>query len=164
MCAIFRRQLQEIRQRQSVSRGTERRLLRGVSTGQPVRSFVVVSGAAVLPTPRRRPGAFTSRSERDFAVLAGPRQLLCRTTERRVHLDRHRRYETFCLEIFNQVLRIPVREEEIIKCVRLGHFFDLSGSRDGIDDVIIRSAMGHFLLVGNWYQVSNSNRFRDICI
>jgi len=24
--------------------------------------------------------------------------------------------------------------------------------------------MDHFLLVGNWYQVSNSNRFRDICI
>ena len=46
----------------------------------------------------------------------------------------------------------------------LGHDFDLSGSRDVIYDVIIRSAMGHFLLVGNWYQVSNSNRFRDICI
>jgi len=46
----------------------------------------------------------------------------------------------------------------------LGHDFDLSGSRDVIDDVIIRSAMGHFLLVGNWYEVSNSNRFRDICI
>ena len=36
----------------------------------------------------------------------------------------------------------------------LGHDFDLSGSRDVIDDVIIRSAMGHFLLVGNWCQVS----------
>jgi len=42
---------------------------------------------------------------------------------------------------------------------QLGHDFDLSGSRDVIDDVIIRSAMDHFLLVGNWYQ-DNSNRFR----
>jgi len=54
-----------------------------------------------------------------------------------------------------------------IRCItykKLGHDLDLSGSRDVIDDVIIRSAMGHFLLVGNWYQVSTSNRFRDICI
>ena len=29
-------------------------------------------------------------------------------------------------------------------------------SRDVIDDVIIRSAIGHFLLVGNWYQASIS--------
>jgi len=43
--------------------------------------------------------------------------------------------------------------------VKLGHDFDLSGSRDVIDDVIIRSAMGHFLLVGNWFQVSNSTVF-----
>jgi len=48
----------------------------------------------------------------------------------------------------------------------LGHDIDLSRSRDGdvIDDVIIRSAIGHFLLVGNLYQVSISNRSRDICI
>jgi len=37
-------------------------------------------------------------------------------------------------------------------------------SRDVIDDVIIQSAIGHFLLVGNWYQASISNRFRDMCI
>jgi len=37
---------------------------------------------------------------------------------------------------------------------------DLSRSRD----VIIRSAIGHFLLVGNWYQASISKRFWDICI
>jgi len=30
-----------------------------------------------------------------------------------------------------------------------GHDIDLSRSRDVIDDVIIRSAIGHFLLVGN---------------
>ena len=35
-------------------------------------------------------------------------------------------------------------------------------SRDVIDDVIIQSTTGHFLLVGNWYQVSITNRFRDI--
>jgi len=45
-----------------------------------------------------------------------------------------------------------------------GHDLDHSGSRDVIDDVIVRSAIGLFLLVVNWYQVSNSNRFRDICI
>ena len=44
------------------------------------------------------------------------------------------------------------------------HDLDLLQSRDVIDDVIIRSAIGHFLLVGNWYQASISNRFRDICI
>ena len=44
------------------------------------------------------------------------------------------------------------------------HDLDLSRSRDVINDVIIRSATGHFLLVVNWYQVSISNRFRDICI
>jgi len=27
-----------------------------------------------------------------------------------------------------------------------------------------RSAIGHFLLVGNWSQVSISNHFQDICI
>jgi len=48
--------------------------------------------------------------------------------------------------------------------IKLGHDLDLSGPRDVIDDVIIQSAMGHLLLVGNWYQVSNSNRFRYICI
>jgi len=37
---------------------------------------------------------------------------------------------------------------------------DLSQSHD----VTIRSAIGHFLLVGIWYQVSVSNHFRDICI
>ena len=37
-------------------------------------------------------------------------------------------------------------------------------SRDVIDDVIIRSAIGHFLLVGNWDQASISNHFRDIHI
>ena len=41
---------------------------------------------------------------------------------------------------------------------------DLSRSRDVIDDVIIRFAIGHFLLVVNWYQVSVSNRFRYTCI
>jgi len=41
---------------------------------------------------------------------------------------------------------------------------DLSRSRDVTTDVIIRSAIGHFLLVGNWYQASISNRFRYICI
>jgi len=40
------------------------------------------------------------------------------------------------------------------------HDLDLSRSRD----VIIRSAIGHFLSVGNWDQVSISNGFRDICI
>ena len=28
----------------------------------------------------------------------------------------------------------------------------------------ITSAIGHFLLVGNWYQACISNCFRDICI
>jgi len=46
----------------------------------------------------------------------------------------------------------------------LGHDIDLLRSRDVIDDVIIRSAINHFLLVGNWYQASISNRFRDISI
>jgi len=46
----------------------------------------------------------------------------------------------------------------------LGHDNDLSRSRDVIDDVIIQSAIGHFLLVVTWYQASISNRFRDICI
>jgi len=44
------------------------------------------------------------------------------------------------------------------------HDLDHSWAHDGIDDVIIRSAIGHFLLVVNWYQVSISNRFRDIRI
>jgi len=39
------------------------------------------------------------------------------------------------------------------------HDNDLSESRDVIDDVIIRSTIGLFLLVGNWYQASISNRF-----
>ena len=47
----------------------------------------------------------------------------------------------------------------------LGHDIDLSRSRDVIDDVIIRSAIGHFLFMGNWYyQGSISNPFRDISI
>jgi len=32
-------------------------------------------------------------------------------------------------------------------------------SRDVIDDVIIQPAIAHFLLVGNWYQASISDRF-----
>jgi len=44
------------------------------------------------------------------------------------------------------------------------HDLDLLQSRDVINDVIIRSAIGHFLLVRNWYQASISNRFRDIWI
>jgi len=32
------------------------------------------------------------------------------------------------------------------------HDLDLSRSRDVISDVIIRSAIGHFLLVGSWYR------------
>jgi len=44
------------------------------------------------------------------------------------------------------------------------HDLDLWRSPDVIDDVIIRSAIGHFLLVGDWYQASISNLFRDICI
>jgi len=44
------------------------------------------------------------------------------------------------------------------------HDLDLSRSRDVTDDVIIRSAIGHFLLVVNWYQVSILHRFRDIRI
>jgi len=43
----------------------------------------------------------------------------------------------------------------------LGHGIDPSGSRDVIDDVIIRSAIGHFLLMGNWYQASISNHYRE---
>jgi len=39
------------------------------------------------------------------------------------------------------------------------HDLDLSRSRDVIDDVIIRSAIGRFLLVANWYQVSISHHF-----
>jgi len=46
----------------------------------------------------------------------------------------------------------------------LGHDTDLSWLRDVIDDVIIRSTIGYFLLVGNWYQASISNCFRDISI
>jgi len=41
---------------------------------------------------------------------------------------------------------------------------ELSKSRDVIDDVIIQSAIGCFLFVDNWNQVSISKRFRDICI
>jgi len=59
----------------------------------------------------------------------------------------------------------------ILSCVRdnalenyQGDVIDLSRSRDVIDDVIIRSAIGHFLLARNWYQASISNRFRDISI
>jgi len=39
-------------------------------------------------------------------------------------------------------------------------------SHDLIDDVIIRSALGHFLFKSNWYQASTStsNHFRDISI
>jgi len=65
----------------------------------------------------------------------------------------------------------PVLSVCIISIVRdnafenyLGHDIDLSWSRDIINDVIIRSAIGHFLLVGNWYQACISNRFRDIGI
>ena len=48
-----------------------------------------------------------------------------------------------------------------------GHFggttyLDLSRSRDVIDHVTNRFAIGHFLLVVHWYQVSISKRFRDI--
>jgi len=47
----------------------------------------------------------------------------------------------------------------ILSCVQdnafknyLGHDLDLSRSRDVIDDVIIRSTIGHSLLVGNsWF-------------
>jgi len=46
----------------------------------------------------------------------------------------------------------------------LGHDIDLSRSRAVIDDVVIRSATGHFLLVGNWYQASISKHLRDISI
>jgi len=35
---------------------------------------------------------------------------------------------------------------------------------DVIDNIIIRSTICHFLLLGNWYQASISNRFRHICI
>jgi len=41
----------------------------------------------------------------------------------------------------------------------LGHDIDFSRSRDVIDDVIIRSAIGHFLVVSKWYQASILNRF-----
>jgi len=51
-----------------------------------------------------------------------------------------------------------------IRIVILIKHLNISGSRDVIDDVIIWSAMSHFLLVVNWYQVSISNRFQDICI
>ena len=47
--------------------------------------------------------------------------------------------------------------------IYLGHDIDLSRSRDVIDDIII-SAIGHFLLVGNWHQASIKNRFLDISI
>jgi len=46
----------------------------------------------------------------------------------------------------------------------LGHDIDFWRSRDVIDDVIIQSTIGHFLLVSNWYQASISNRFWDISI
>ena len=46
-----------------------------------------------------------------------------------------------------------------LKDIRNDHNLELWRLRDGIDDVISRSATDHFLLVGNWYQVSISNRF-----
>jgi len=45
-----------------------------------------------------------------------------------------------------------------------GHVTSLLTSRDVIIDFITRSDIGQFLLVGNWYQASISNLFRDICI
>jgi len=52
----------------------------------------------------------------------------------------------------NQVCILSCVRDNALKNYR-GHDIDLSGSRDVIDDVI-RSAIGHFLLVGNWYQAS----------
>jgi len=43
-----------------------------------------------------------------------------------------------------------------------GHDLDLSGSRNVIGHVTIPHAMGHFLLVALWTQVSISDGFRDI--
>jgi len=51
-----------------------------------------------------------------------------------------------------------------MKDITWDHDLDLSRSHDVIDDVIIRSAIGHFLLVVNWYQVSILHHFRDIRI
>jgi len=63
---------------------------------------------------------------------------------------------------------VPVKTESLSRTVfeitglrYWDHDLDLSRSRDVIDDVIIRSPIGHFLLVGNWYQASISNRFRE---
>jgi len=41
----------------------------------------------------------------------------------------------------------------------LGHDIDVSRSRDVINVVIILSAIGHFLLVGNWYQALSQTVF-----
>jgi len=46
--------------------------------------------------------------------------------------------------------------------VYLGHEFDLSGSRDVIGHVSIRSLICHFLLVVFWNQAFISNGFRVI--
>ena len=64
---------------------------------------------------------------------------------------------------------VPVKTDSLSRAI-----FEITGLKnieittltfgDVIDDVIIRSAIGHFLLVGNWYQVSTLNCFRDICI
>jgi len=43
-----------------------------------------------------------------------------------------------------------------------GHDLDLSGSRDVIDHVIIRSAIRYFSLVVHWNQASVPNRFQDM--
>ena len=57
---------------------------------------------------------------------------------------------------------MPVKAESLSRAVfeimdlkrYWDHDLDLVWSRDVIDDVIIRSAIGHFLLVGNWQQAS----------
>jgi len=43
-----------------------------------------------------------------------------------------------------------------------GHDLHMTRSRGVIDHVTNRVAIGHFLLVVHWYQVSISKRFRDI--
>jgi len=51
---------------------------------------------------------------------------------------------------------------EILSQTYWGHDLDLLVSRDVIGHVTIRLAVGHFLLVALWIQVSISNDFRDI--
>jgi len=93
LCAIFRRQVRQIRERQPVSRGPERRLLCGVSAYQHDSNSVVVLGEAGLPTLWGWLGSFPGRHRRHFVVVAWPWELLRRSTKEWVRLGRLWRYE-----------------------------------------------------------------------